>query len=158
MILNLTHCHWSYLQHRLLASLQGYRIPGSQNGNEVDPPQLKKNKTTKHLSIGSVGTWVKRRGRPPKYHCNEGNLSLPLKKKAKNHPQKWTNTVRANWENKVFDLKIDLENQFVLVENDIKQSSGCIIEEVTEDAQNNNSQDFQFGVMGTCPKKSSQLQ
>ncbi|KAF4368008.1 hypothetical protein F8388_002619 [Cannabis sativa] len=74
----------------------------------------------------------KRRGRPPKTAAFHGPKLNPLKSKEANALRKRHTSIKSSWEKNIFDLKIDLNNHFVIVDCSSKPSSSCIIEEVKE--------------------------
>ncbi|KAF4376140.1 hypothetical protein G4B88_004944 [Cannabis sativa] len=68
----------------------------------------------------------RRRGRPSKSSLGCNTNSFTKKKQQKSEARKRQNAIRANWENKVIDLKVDLSNHFVIVDckNKPTQSKG----------------------------------
>uniref|UniRef100_A0A803QR35 Reverse transcriptase domain-containing protein n=1 Tax=Cannabis sativa TaxID=3483 RepID=A0A803QR35_CANSA len=75
---------------------------------------------------------LKCRGRPPKDVQSHGPKIFSLKRQARNTVKKRQESIRSNWEKNAFDLKIDLNNHFVVVDYIPKPSSSCVIEEVKE--------------------------
>ncbi|KAF4368237.1 hypothetical protein F8388_022870 [Cannabis sativa] len=59
---------------------------------------------------------LKCRGRPPKDVQSHGPKIFSLKRQARNTVKKRQESIRSNWEKNAFDLKIDLNNHFVVVD------------------------------------------
>uniref|UniRef100_A0A803NT74 Reverse transcriptase domain-containing protein n=1 Tax=Cannabis sativa TaxID=3483 RepID=A0A803NT74_CANSA len=74
----------------------------------------------------------KRRGRPPKSAAIQGPKIKSFKSKEANALRKRHTSIKSCWEKNVFDLKIDLNNHFVVVDCSSIPSSSCVIEEVKE--------------------------
>ncbi|KAF4365220.1 hypothetical protein G4B88_000379 [Cannabis sativa] len=75
---------------------------------------------------------IKRRGRPRK---SEGILdpkTQSLKRKSSIASRKRHASIVSCWDKNTFDLKVDLNNHFVIVDCSSKPSSSCVIEEVKE--------------------------
>uniref|UniRef100_A0A803Q6G8 Uncharacterized protein n=1 Tax=Cannabis sativa TaxID=3483 RepID=A0A803Q6G8_CANSA len=116
-----------------------------------------------HLASIEDDAQPKRRGRPPK---SQNGLSVTPK------PFKWRNksksttsmgaTITNLWESKAFDLKVDLHNRFVVIENTGLDITRCKITELNEDNTEGHSSkqpqydmDFCFGGYGDLPGKVS---
>uniref|UniRef100_A0A803NH51 Reverse transcriptase domain-containing protein n=1 Tax=Cannabis sativa TaxID=3483 RepID=A0A803NH51_CANSA len=83
---------------------------------------------------------LKRRGRPPKNHSG---LSANSKQFKWTNPSKtknsYTSTIKHHWEGKTIDLKIDLDNHFVVVEITHSVPTACQIQELEEDDDRTNA-------------------
>ena len=79
-------------------------------------------------------------------------------KKKKPITKKRIQDLRHRWEVNSYDLQVDMQNHFVIVEKRPKQKDSCVIQEFLEQDNERVNQDFQFGAVGTCPKKSPKPQ
>uniref|UniRef100_A0A803QSN5 Reverse transcriptase domain-containing protein n=1 Tax=Cannabis sativa TaxID=3483 RepID=A0A803QSN5_CANSA len=102
----------------------------------------------------------KRRGRPPKTQSPLAATPKSFKGGRKTKVStRGKATSTSQWHDRTFDLKVNLDNHFVIIEkkHKQKQSSNVTIKEIEEcrhELSCTNRQDFQFGAMETCPEKS----
>uniref|UniRef100_A0A803PXV1 Reverse transcriptase domain-containing protein n=1 Tax=Cannabis sativa TaxID=3483 RepID=A0A803PXV1_CANSA len=107
----------------------------------------------------------RRRGRPPKTHHSLS--ATPKSFKVRKTPMKMASestSVQLHKDGKLFDLKVDLDNRFVLVEKQQSLKGKCTITEIEEDVplkklvnKGKAKLDFQFGGYGDLPGKVSTI-
>uniref|UniRef100_A0A803NSM4 Reverse transcriptase domain-containing protein n=1 Tax=Cannabis sativa TaxID=3483 RepID=A0A803NSM4_CANSA len=78
---------------------------------------------------GQVST-QRRRGRPAKANPTVGVKPNVFKRNQKRSATKQQQTIKAHWDNEMFDLTVDLDNHFVLVDRSSKEKSSCTIREI----------------------------
>uniref|UniRef100_A0A803QGH5 Reverse transcriptase domain-containing protein n=1 Tax=Cannabis sativa TaxID=3483 RepID=A0A803QGH5_CANSA len=77
----------------------------------------------------------RRRGRPSKANTNVRAKPTSFKRSHKNRATKQKQSLKAHWDNKLFDLIVDLDNHFVLVDRSYQEKPTCTIQEINLETQ-----------------------